>query len=127
MPSPRTLVVALVAAATLTLGGCGATDSTTPTTTASAPTTTGTAQATPTDAPPSGGAGAGPTGKAMTSEATARMAKDLGVTPTELTAAITKARAGGAGVNLVKTLSSELNLPEATVAAELKTMGPDGP
>jgi len=63
----------------------------------------------------------------MTAAATAKMAKDLDVTSTTLTAAITKARAGGAGVNLVKTLSSELDLPEAAVAAELKAMGPDGP
>ena len=75
----------------------------------------------PSEGPPSGSAGAGPNGRTMTPAVTATMATDLGVTPTGLTAAITKARATGAGVNLVKTRSSELNLPEATVEAAPET------
>lgn len=129
MTSFRGALVALVATTTLALGGCGASSPSTATT--PTPAASSTSQAMPSGGPPSGGptsgGGAGPTGKAMTTEATAKMAEDLGVSPDQLTAAITKARAGGAGVNLVKTLLSELNLPEATVAAELKTIGSDGP
>lgn len=135
MTSPRAAraaLVALVASAALALGGCAASSpspSTTATTspTTSSPTASSTSQAAPSDGPPSGAPGAGPTGKTMTPEATAKMAGELGVTPTELTAAITKARSGGAGVNLVKTLSSELDVSETKVAAALKDMGPDGP
>jgi len=126
MLSFRAVLVAVVTTTALALSGCGASSQSTSTTATPIPAASSTSEAMPSGGPPSG-AGAGPTGKAMTPEATAQMAKDLGVTPTALTGAIAKVRASGAGVNLVKTLSAELNLPEATVAAELKTMGPDGP
>ena len=126
MPSFRAVLVAVVATTTLVLSGCAGSSQSTSTTATPTPAASSTSPARPSDGP-SGAAGPGPNGKTMTPEATAKMAKDLGVTPAALTAAITKARASGGGVNLVKTLSAELNLPEATVAAELKTMGAEGP
>jgi hypothetical protein len=76
---------------------------------------------------PAGPAGGGGTGKAISAKATAKLANALGVTPTALTAALTKARANGAGANLVRALSSELGVSETKVAAGLKALGPDGP
>jgi hypothetical protein len=63
----------------------------------------------------------------MSAQATETLAKALGVSTTALTAALEKARSNGAGVNLVRTLSSELNVPETKVAAALKALGPNGP
>lgn len=67
------------------------------------------------------------TGHTMTAQATAKSAKPLGVASAELTAAITKSRSAGAGVDLVETLPSELPLTQAKPAAALKTTGADGP
>lgn len=134
MSSFRALPLVLIAAAGIAVGGCGSSGRTTA---ASAPAAGVTSQAGPLNAPstgamptgamPTGAAGGGGTGKSMSPESTATLAEGLGVSPATLTAALTKARSNGAGVNLVKTLSSELNLPETKVAAALKAMGSNGP
>jgi hypothetical protein len=112
---------AVVIAARIVISSCGSSSQTTSTATTSV--------SSPADGSNGqvGPAGGSPTGRTMSAASTATLAQALGVTPAKLTAAITTARANGAGVNLVKTLSTELNVSETKVAAGLKALGPNGP
>lgn len=65
--------------------------------------------------------------RVISAEATATLAKALGVTPAAVTAVLAKASAQGGGVNLVKFLASELHVTETKAAAGLKALGADGP